>query len=130
MPWACGSADPVLAGGQHRFRTDDGGAADTFPSHGVSAKARSALSAHEESAAVVPSQPVPVEGSPDRRGVTTSLLPTSRWRPSTASATTAISSAPPPVPLPDQREAGFQRMPWVFGKPRLDLGFYRSDQII
>ena len=63
-------------------------------------------------------------------GVTTSLLPTSRWRPSTASATTAISSGTPPVPLPDQREAGFQRMPWVFGKPRLDLGFYRSDQII
>ena len=24
------SSDPVLAGGQHRFRTDDGGAVDTF----------------------------------------------------------------------------------------------------
>ena len=51
-------------------------------------------------------------------------------RRSTDSATTSIGSGTPPVPLPHQREAGFQRMPCVFGKPRLDLGLYRSDQIV
>ena len=35
--------------------------------------------------------------------------PTSRWRRSTDSATTSIASGTPPVPLPYQREAGFQQ---------------------
>ncbi len=80
-----------------------------FPSHCVSAKARSARSAREESAAVVPSP------ASSRRMLAASsrrdhFTPrTSRWRSSTDSATTSIASGTSPVPLPHQREAGFQQ---------------------